>query len=139
MFSVSQVFPVKRGDAETQQTLPQGATASSESGASLTCLIKESELQLFERLGDGTFGVVRRGEWTSPSGRVVRHTSLGRTVFTPLMDERQHVSKSHARFTSAAFTFSMSDRHAHVKAFLQLVNIFYHQHWQKLNICSSCY
>lgn len=142
MLSVSQVFPVKRGDAEMQQTLPQGATASSESGASLTCLIKESELQLFERLGDGTFGVVRRGEWTSPSGRVVRHTSLGRTVFTPLMDERQHVSKSHARFTSAAFTFSMSDRHvlpgqAHVQAFLQLVHIFYHQHWQKLNICSS--
>uniref|UniRef100_A0A674N6W0 Activated CDC42 kinase 1 n=1 Tax=Takifugu rubripes TaxID=31033 RepID=A0A674N6W0_TAKRU len=44
---------------------------SSESGASLTCLIKESELQLFERLGDGTFGVVRRGEWTSPSGSVL--------------------------------------------------------------------
>uniref|UniRef100_A0A674NAG7 Activated CDC42 kinase 1 n=1 Tax=Takifugu rubripes TaxID=31033 RepID=A0A674NAG7_TAKRU len=70
---MSKVFPVKRSDADPQQALPQGATASavaasSESGASLTCLIKESELQLFERLGDGTFGVVRRGEWTSPSG-----------------------------------------------------------------------
>lgn len=72
-----QVFPVKRSDADPQQPLPQGASSSqapanSESGASLTCLIRESELQLFERLGDGTFGVVRRGEWTGPNGRVVR-------------------------------------------------------------------
>ncbi|KAL4001286.1 hypothetical protein ACER0C_006585 [Sarotherodon galilaeus] len=71
---MSKVFPVKRPDADPQQ--PQGASsaavpASSESGAALTCLIRESELQLFERLGDGTFGVVRRGEWTAPNGRVL--------------------------------------------------------------------
>uniref|UniRef100_A0AAX7VIW7 Non-specific protein-tyrosine kinase n=1 Tax=Astatotilapia calliptera TaxID=8154 RepID=A0AAX7VIW7_ASTCA len=71
---MSKVFPVKRPDADTQQ--PHGASsaaapASSESGAALTCLIRESELQLFERLGDGTFGVVRRGEWTAPNGRVL--------------------------------------------------------------------
>lgn len=74
-FLALQVFPVKRPDADPQQ--PHGASsaavpASSESGAALTCLIRESELQLFERLGDGTFGVVRRGEWTAPNGRVVR-------------------------------------------------------------------
>nr|XP_046227823.1 activated CDC42 kinase 1 isoform X2 [Scatophagus argus] len=73
---MSKVFPVKRPDTDPQQPLPQGASssavpASSESGASLTCLIKESELQMFERLGDGTFGVVRRGEWTGPNGRVL--------------------------------------------------------------------
>lgn len=71
------VFPVKRPDTDLQQPQPQGASSStvpgtSESAASLTCLIRESELQLFERLGDGTFGVVRRGEWTGPNGRVVR-------------------------------------------------------------------
>lgn len=70
---------MKRPDADPQQPLPQGASsgavaASSESAASLTCLIRESELQLFERLGDGTFGVVRRGEWTGPNGRVVRQS-----------------------------------------------------------------
>ncbi|XP_038561446.1 activated CDC42 kinase 1-like isoform X2 [Micropterus salmoides] len=70
------VFPVKRPDTDPQQPVPQGASssaapASSEPGASLTCLIRESELQLFERLGDGTFGVVRRGEWTGPNGRVL--------------------------------------------------------------------
>ncbi|KAK9527504.1 hypothetical protein VZT92_014061 [Zoarces viviparus] len=73
---MSKVFPVKRPDADPQQPLPQGASsgaapASSEPGASLTCLIRESELQLLERLGDGTFGVVRRGEWTGPNGRAL--------------------------------------------------------------------
>ncbi|KAM3593168.1 uncharacterized protein V6R79_007065 [Siganus canaliculatus] len=73
---MSKVFPVKRPDADPQQPVPQGASssaasASSDSGASLTCLIREPELQLFERLGDGTFGVVRRGEWTGPNGRVL--------------------------------------------------------------------
>ncbi|XP_044033158.1 activated CDC42 kinase 1 isoform X2 [Siniperca chuatsi] len=73
---MSKVFPVKRPDADPQQLLPQGASSStapanSEPAASLTCLIRESELQLFERLGDGTFGVVRRGEWTGPNGRVL--------------------------------------------------------------------
>ncbi|XP_061821120.1 activated CDC42 kinase 1 isoform X2 [Nerophis lumbriciformis] len=75
---MSKVFPVKRPDADPQQPLPlgalssgSGATPTSDSAASLTCLIRESELQLFERLGDGTFGVVRRGEWSAPSSRVL--------------------------------------------------------------------
>ncbi|KAM7390168.1 hypothetical protein PAMA_008375 [Pampus argenteus] len=74
---MSKVFPVKRPDAaDPQQHHPQGASSSavpanSESAASLTCLIRETELQLFERLGDGTFGVVRRGEWTGPNARVL--------------------------------------------------------------------
>ncbi|XP_033965089.1 activated CDC42 kinase 1 isoform X2 [Pseudochaenichthys georgianus] len=73
---MSKVFPVKRPDTDPQQPLPHGASSSStssnsEPAASLTCLIRESELQLFERLGDGTFGVVRRGEWTGPNGRVL--------------------------------------------------------------------
>ncbi|XP_075928957.1 activated CDC42 kinase 1 isoform X2 [Petromyzon marinus] len=38
---------------------------------SLTCLINEKELRLLEKLGDGSFGVVRRGEWCSPSGQLV--------------------------------------------------------------------
>lgn len=68
------MFPVKRPEADSQQPLPSQAEppSAAESGASLTCLIKETELQMFERLGDGTFGVVRRGEWSSPSGGVVR-------------------------------------------------------------------
>lgn len=35
----------------------------------LTCLIQDKDVTLSTKLGDGSFGVVRRGEWTSPSGR----------------------------------------------------------------------
>ncbi|KAI1299968.1 Activated CDC42 kinase 1 [Halotydeus destructor] len=34
--------------------------------SSLTCLINEKDLKLFNKLGDGSFGVVMRGEWTVP-------------------------------------------------------------------------
>ncbi|XP_067411773.1 non-receptor tyrosine-protein kinase TNK1 [Emydura macquarii macquarii] len=39
-----------------------------DSGSSLKCLISEWDLRLRERLGDGCFGVVHRGEWSPPSG-----------------------------------------------------------------------
>ncbi|XP_077410018.1 activated CDC42 kinase 1 isoform X2 [Vanacampus margaritifer] len=69
---MSKVFPAKRPDADSPPALPLGTPPSGEeSAASLTCLIREAELQLFERLGDGTFGVVRRGEWSAPSSRVL--------------------------------------------------------------------
>ncbi|XP_064797386.1 activated CDC42 kinase 1-like isoform X2 [Oncorhynchus masou masou] len=80
---MSKVFPGKRPDSDSDPQQPRGAsptlmtpglTPSSDgpsSGAALTCLIREAELQLCERLGDGTFGVVRRGEWTGPTGQVL--------------------------------------------------------------------
>ncbi|XP_077592135.1 activated CDC42 kinase 1 [Stigmatopora nigra] len=70
---MSKVFPVKRSDADQQPSplASGGLPSAADSPASLTCLIRETELQLFERLGDGTFGVVRRGEWSAPSGRVL--------------------------------------------------------------------
>ncbi|XP_021171317.2 tyrosine kinase, non-receptor, 2b isoform X4 [Fundulus heteroclitus] len=37
----------------------------------LTCLIPEKDLTLFEKLGDGSFGVVKRGEWLTPVGKVL--------------------------------------------------------------------
>ncbi len=42
----------------------------------LTCLIPEKDLTLFEKLGDGSFGVVKRGEWLTPAGKVVRRPVL---------------------------------------------------------------
>ncbi|XP_061696203.1 activated CDC42 kinase 1-like isoform X3 [Syngnathoides biaculeatus] len=35
----------------------------------LTCLIAQKDLTLFEKLGDGSFGVVKRGEWLTPAGK----------------------------------------------------------------------
>lgn len=42
----------------------------------LTCLIPEKDLTLFEKLGDGSFGVVKRGEWLTPTGKMVRRPAF---------------------------------------------------------------
>ncbi|XP_051157619.1 activated Cdc42 kinase Ack [Leptopilina boulardi] len=42
-----------------------------ETSSVLTCLIQDKDVTLSIKLGDGSFGVVRRGEWTSPSGRTL--------------------------------------------------------------------
>jgi activated CDC42 kinase 1 len=52
--------------------------------SSLTCLINEKDLFLYAKLGDGSFGVVRKGDWTTPSGAKVREyklTELGLDCF----------------------------------------------------------
>nr|XP_016943657.1 serine/threonine-protein kinase par-1 [Drosophila suzukii] len=41
-------------------------------GTQLTCLIHEKDITMGLKLGDGSFGVVRRGEWSaSPAGKVI--------------------------------------------------------------------
>nr|XP_045606362.1 uncharacterized protein LOC123763283 isoform X2 [Procambarus clarkii] len=46
-------------------------TAADESQiSSLTCLIQEKDLAQGRKIGDGSFGVVRIGEWTTSSGKV---------------------------------------------------------------------
>ncbi|XP_053739168.1 tyrosine kinase, non-receptor, 2b isoform X2 [Synchiropus splendidus] len=59
--------------------LGEGAVTSPSDGCSpldvqqqaLTCLIPEKDLTLLEKLGDGSFGVVKRGEWLTPAGKVL--------------------------------------------------------------------
>ncbi|XP_041634723.1 non-receptor tyrosine-protein kinase TNK1 [Cheilinus undulatus] len=50
-----------------------GAPAQSQEGGSraLPSLIQDSELVLGEKLGSGSFGVVKKGEWHTPTGRVL--------------------------------------------------------------------
>ncbi|XP_062841435.1 activated CDC42 kinase 1 isoform X2 [Trichomycterus rosablanca] len=77
---MSKVFTGKRPDSESQTgTASRGSSPSAAQGeyagdaqpAALTCLISERDLTLCEKLGDGSFGVVKRGEWQAPSGRVL--------------------------------------------------------------------
>lgn len=37
----------------------------------LTCLIQDSDLVFGDKLGSGSFGVVKKAEWHTPTGRVV--------------------------------------------------------------------
>ena len=55
----------------------------------LTCLISEKDLTLFEKLGDGSFGLVKRGEWLTPTGKVVRKPIFVITI--------KHPADPHAR------------------------------------------
>ncbi|XP_041072303.1 tyrosine kinase, non-receptor, 2b isoform X7 [Carcharodon carcharias] len=73
---MSKVFSGKRPESEFQpqpgatfRKLPTPPPPPPEGNQTLTCLITEKDLTLHEKLGDGSFGVVRRGEWQSPSGK----------------------------------------------------------------------
>ena len=57
-------------------TQPGGGAPLDGQQQALTCLIPEKDLTLFEKLGDGSFGVVKRGEWLTPAGKVVRRAAL---------------------------------------------------------------
>uniref|UniRef100_A0A3B4DVJ1 Activated CDC42 kinase 1 n=1 Tax=Pygocentrus nattereri TaxID=42514 RepID=A0A3B4DVJ1_PYGNA len=74
---MSKVFSGKRPDGDFQ---PQPASTfrklsptppADGQPQALTCLISEKELELCEKLGDGSFGVVKRGEWFTPTGKVL--------------------------------------------------------------------
>uniref|UniRef100_A0A669E844 Activated CDC42 kinase 1 n=1 Tax=Oreochromis niloticus TaxID=8128 RepID=A0A669E844_ORENI len=52
-------------------TQPSGGALLDGQQQGLTCLIPEKDLTLFEKLGDGSFGVVKRGEWLTPAGKVL--------------------------------------------------------------------
>lgn len=78
LFVCFQVFSGKRPESEFQpqpgttfRKLPTPPPPPPEGNQSLTCLISEIDLTFYEKLGDGSFGVVRRGDWQSPSGKVV--------------------------------------------------------------------
>ncbi|XP_072297212.1 tyrosine kinase, non-receptor, 2b isoform X3 [Eucyclogobius newberryi] len=59
------------GLAEGVLAAQTGGTAALEGQQALTCLIPEKDLTLFEKLGDGSFGVVKRGEWLTPAGKLL--------------------------------------------------------------------
>ncbi|XP_018596779.2 activated CDC42 kinase 1-like isoform X2 [Scleropages formosus] len=81
---MGKVFSGKRSDGELQppssgslfrrSPIPSPSVSPLPTEAqplALTCLISDRDLQLYEKLGDGSFGVVKRGEWTTPTGSLV--------------------------------------------------------------------
>lgn len=69
-------LPPHHSQSTFRKTSPTPAGPAGEGPLqSLTCLIGEKDLRLLEKLGDGSFGVVRRGEWDAPSGKTVSPSS----------------------------------------------------------------
>ncbi|XP_016390769.1 activated CDC42 kinase 1-like isoform X1 [Sinocyclocheilus rhinocerous] len=71
-----QVFIGKRPESDSQtpavfRSSSPSSTQPDGQPANLTCLISDRDVTLYEKLGDGSFGVVKRGEWQAPSGRVL--------------------------------------------------------------------
>ncbi|KAE8279086.1 Activated CDC42 kinase 1 [Larimichthys crocea] len=56
------------GEQGSGSNLPTGQDSC---GRALPSLIQDSELILGEKLGSGSFGVVKKGEWHTPTGRVL--------------------------------------------------------------------
>ncbi|CAH0385036.1 unnamed protein product [Bemisia tabaci] len=63
---LNKILPVQHSKSAT---LPKSSDRNL--GLGLTCLIQEKEIKLTSKLGDGTFGVVRKGDWQQPNGRTV--------------------------------------------------------------------
>lgn len=61
-----------RGSENAEQPSGGGGQSQEASSRALPSLIQDSELHLGEKLGSGSFGVVRRGEWHTPTGRVLQ-------------------------------------------------------------------
>ncbi|XP_034020475.1 non-receptor tyrosine-protein kinase TNK1 [Thalassophryne amazonica] len=57
-----------KANSRGQDGCEQGLEATSRT---LPCLIPDTELVLGEKLGSGSFGVVKKGEWHTPSGKVL--------------------------------------------------------------------
>ncbi|KAH6927521.1 hypothetical protein HPB50_005187 [Hyalomma asiaticum] len=71
---LNRLLPVKtRGSPHQPQQSSSVVIGASPTGdlSTLTCLINEKDVTLASKLGDGSFGVVVRGEWDAPDGRTI--------------------------------------------------------------------
>ena len=76
-------MPAGKAKQKASQPSEEADSQSSSLQHSLTCLIGETEITLLEKLGDGSFGVVYKGLWTTPGHRQVNiHVHV--QVYQPL-------------------------------------------------------
>ena len=68
----------KSFNSKTASEAPSGVSKGPADHQALTCLIQDKDIKirdengrLLGKLGDGSFGVVCRGEWSTPSGRIL--------------------------------------------------------------------
>ncbi|KAI3376410.1 hypothetical protein L3Q82_016890 [Scortum barcoo] len=73
---IPKVFSGRGVDGGEQYSAGGPPHAQEAGGRALPSLIQDSELLLGEKMGSGSFGVVRKGEWHTPTGRVVRDSFL---------------------------------------------------------------
>ncbi|XP_054710314.1 activated CDC42 kinase 1-like [Uloborus diversus] len=67
---LNKLLPSGKHEKSTKANLPPVPPFLPSNG-SLTCLINDKDLKLLNKLGDGSFGVVMKGEWTTISGPTI--------------------------------------------------------------------
>ena len=70
-FIMLQILPKGHEKTLGKKDQPPSPRFSGYMDQALTCLISESSLVLYGKLGNGSFGVVKKGDWTTPSGNKV--------------------------------------------------------------------
>lgn len=70
---LNKILPMgKLGAASSKPSSPSPTPLTNPGAATmLTCLIAEKDVTLASKLGDGSFGVVVKGEWNAPDGRCI--------------------------------------------------------------------
>ncbi|XP_063841302.1 uncharacterized protein LOC135089551 isoform X2 [Scylla paramamosain] len=66
---VSRILPSTTGSS-SQGKSKASAVSDDSHTLGLTCLIPEQELMLGQKIGDGSFGVVKKAQWTSSGGQM---------------------------------------------------------------------
>lgn len=83
---------VKKASSEA---MASSVSLNQSSSQALTCLIHEKDITTSIKLGDGSFGVVKRGEWAAPNGalpvavKVLKADTLSPHVFEDFFKEVQ--------------------------------------------------
>lgn len=85
----------KKSEAPTEPAPERRTSCYGAAGNSLTCLISEQSLALYEMLGNGAFGYVRRGTWMKNSHKKVNW----------LNDSIEVANHSHAHFEHVYINF----------------------------------
>ncbi|XP_023210456.1 activated CDC42 kinase 1-like [Centruroides sculpturatus] len=66
---LNKILPASGKSEKSTLKTPTSPTSSVPvTSGGLTCLINEKDISLANKLGDGSFGVVMKGEWTTPAG-----------------------------------------------------------------------
>ncbi|GFY59022.1 activated CDC42 kinase 1 [Trichonephila inaurata madagascariensis] len=68
---LNKILPSGKQEKTSKPGTPSNVTPAVPPNGMLTCLINDKDLKLLNKLGDGSFGVVMKGEWTTVSGTTI--------------------------------------------------------------------
>nr|KAG5706475.1 hypothetical protein BaRGS_032868 [Batillaria attramentaria] len=65
---LDKILPGSKTNEKTSSRKPASPKSVHQGDMTLTCLIDKKNVYIYNKLGNGSFGVVKRGEWITPTG-----------------------------------------------------------------------